>query len=388
MINDFLSPLPESFVAWAKQLGEGTMGHQIMMHHHELPTLEECKVVIVSVEESRGGSQQEDCHGTANAIRRELYQLFAGHWDLKIADAGIISQGEDIEDSYLALKTVVTYCVKQQLIPIIIGGTQDLTFALYSAFDHLEQSVNITSVDSKFDLGELKGPMKSESYLSHIIMQKPNNLFNFVNLGYQTFLVNQTEIELMEKMYFETYRLGALQKDLTEAEPVMRDSDIVSFDVNALSMKDAPANTNGSPNGFNGMEWCALARYAGIGDKVSVIGFFNHEAIYDRYAQTAKLLAQGIWYAMEGISLRKSDFPFGKRDNYIKYVVPNTELEKEIVFFKSDKSGRWWIEMPLENPFNPLHNRHILVPCSYNDYLKAGEGEIPERWWRAAKKLF
>lgn len=388
MINDFLSPLPESFVSWAQQLKEGTLGRQILMYHHELPSLEECKVVLISIEESRGGNHGEDCSGSANAIRRELYELFTGHWDIKIADAGIIEPGDTKEDSYLALSSVVAYCVKHHLIPIIIGGTQDLTFPLYTAYDHLEQSVNITAVDAKFDLGEIKGEMKSESYLSQIIMQKPNNLFNFVNLGYQTYLVNQTEIELMEKMYFEIYRLGALQKDLTEAEPVMRDSDIVSFDVNALSMKDAPANINGSPNGFSGTEWCALSRYAGISDKVSVLGYFNHEAIFDRYSQTAKLMAQGIWYALEGISLRKRDFPFGKKDSYIKYVVPNNELEKDIVFFKSDKSGRWWIEMPLENPFNPMHNRHILVPCSYNDYLKAGEGEIPDRWWRAAKKLF
>jgi hypothetical protein len=156
MIHDFLSPLPESFIAWTQKLPEGALGRKIQMYQHELPDLEECKVAIVSIEESRGGSNGEDCNGSANAIRRELYELFAGHWDLSIIDAGSIIQGDTKEDSYLALSTVVTYCVKNQVIPIIIGGTQDLTFALYTAFDHLEQSVNIASVDCKFDLGERK----------------------------------------------------------------------------------------------------------------------------------------------------------------------------------------------------------------------------------------
>jgi hypothetical protein len=35
-----------------------------------------------------------------------------------------------------------------------IGGSQDLTFALYRSFDELEQMVNLVSIDSKFDFGK------------------------------------------------------------------------------------------------------------------------------------------------------------------------------------------------------------------------------------------
>ena len=49
---------------------------------------------------------------------------------------------------------MVSSLVKKKIIPIIIGGSQDLTYAMYRAYDVLEQMVNLVSIDSKFDLGK------------------------------------------------------------------------------------------------------------------------------------------------------------------------------------------------------------------------------------------
>ena len=72
----------------------------------------------------------------------------------------------------------------------------------------MEQTVNITAVDSRFDLGDLEAELTSQSYLSKIIMQQPNNLFNFCNVGYQTFFNAQEEIKLLDALFFDAYRLG------------------------------------------------------------------------------------------------------------------------------------------------------------------------------------
>jgi arginase family enzyme len=50
------------------------------------------------------------------------------------------------------LRKVVSNLIKKKIIPIVIGGSQDLTFALYRSFDELEQMVNLVSIDSKLIL--------------------------------------------------------------------------------------------------------------------------------------------------------------------------------------------------------------------------------------------
>jgi hypothetical protein len=90
-----------------------------------------------------------------------------------------------------------------------------------------------------------------------------------------------------------------------------------------------------------------------------------------------------IWYFTEGVNFRANDFPFGSKTNYFKYIVPHED--DGINFYKSDKTDRWWMEVEINSISK--HSRHSLVPCSYEDYLEACDQQIPERWYRAQKKL-
>ena len=264
----------------------------------------------------------------------------------------------------------------------MIGGSQDLTYPNYRAYDKLGQPVNLVSVDNRFDLGELDPRINSYNFLHHIIMDKPNNLFNYSNLGFQTFFNSQEEIDLMERLFFDAHRLGEITSDLTLVEPVLRDADLVSIDMSAVRMGDAPGNNNAVPNGFYGDQICAIARYAGISRKVSSFGIYEYNAKYDQREQTAHLIAQMIWYFIEGYNLRIDEFPFESKKNYKKYIVM---VENEIInFFKSDKSERWWMEV------NYTHNKtkkSTLIPCAYQDYLTASNQILPERWLKTFRKL-
>ena len=108
---------------------------------------------------------------------------------------GNIRKGESPSDTHFAVTEVIKNLLKMNIIPIIIGGGQDITFSNYKAYDQLEQTVNLVVVDSKFDLGNLEDKLSSKSYLSKIIMEVPTNLFNFSNIGYQTYLNPQEEIK-------------------------------------------------------------------------------------------------------------------------------------------------------------------------------------------------
>jgi hypothetical protein len=250
---------------------------------------------------------------------------------------------------------------------------------MYRAYDNLDQMVNIVSIDNQFDFHK-ENALPSNSFLSKIIVEEPNNLFNFANLGYQTYYNSQEEIDLIEKLYFEAYRLGEVATTISVAEPVFRDADLVSIDVNALQSAVSGNIEVFQPNGFNGKEICTLTRYAGISDKVTSFGIFN----FNPSEQQNVLVAQMIWYFIEGYSFRSNEYPFGSKENYIKYIVPiDTE---ELVFFKSNKTERWWIEIPFFSNVNNKLKRNTLLPCTHEDYLAACEQEIPERWWKAQRR--
>lgn len=377
---DFLVPIDDTMLAFIKGLSMQQLGQKIALHTDtDFPNLEVMEVAIVGVIENRGSDKIND-KVDLNRIRKEFYSLFPGNWTLSIADIGDILPGETIQDTYFAVKKVVANLVKVGVVPIVIGGSQDLTYPLYRAYDELEQMVNMVCIDKKFDFGKENDLISDTSYLSKIILEEPNNLFNYSNIGYQTYFSAQEEIDLMQKLYFDAYRLGEVSSNISISEPVFRDADLVSLDLTSVKSADSGNFVTFTPNGFDGKEVCALARYAGISDRVSVFGLFNHH----NSKPEAVLIAQIIWYFIEGFYFRSNEFPFGNRDQYLKYIVPLDD--QELIFYKSNKTDRWWIEIPFEAPGNNKLKRNTLLPCSYEEYVLATNSEVPERWWKAQRK--
>ena len=377
---DFLQPLQHDILDYISGLTSQQLGSKIVLHtNQEFPNLDKIQIAFIGVCDNRGDSRYKQDLDLIT-IRHELYKLFPGNWDATIADLGDILAGNSIEDTYFALKKVASSLIRKKIIPIVIGGSQDLTYALYRSFDELEQMVNLVSIDNKFDFGKENETMSATSYLTKIIIEEPNNLFNYCNIGYQTYYNSQEEIDLIQKLYFDAYRLGEVSTNVAIAEPVFRDADLVSIDMNSIKSADSGNFTCFQPNGFTGKEICSLSRYAGISDKVSCFGIFNHSFT----VQESVLIAQMIWYFIEGFHYRSYEYPFGSKDNYVKYIVPLEE--QELIFYKSDKSDRWWIDIPFISNVNNKLKRNTLLPCSYDEYLLACNQELPERWWKAQRK--
>lgn len=377
---DFLEPVNEGVLKFISSLSSQELGSKIVLHtQDQFPDISKIDIAIVGVLEDRRNIEIVN-EVNLTAVRKKLYSMFPGNWDASIADLGDILAGETVEDTYFALKKVSSLLIKNKVIPIVLGGSQDLTYALYRAYDDLEQMVNMVSVDNRFDFGKENEAVSSNSYLTKIIIDEPNNLFNFCNIGYQTYYNSQEEIDLIEKLFFDAYRLGEISNNIALAEPVFRDADLVSVDLNSVKSSDSGSTVSFEPNGFNGKEICSLARYAGISDKVSSFGIFNHNSTIHESA----MIAQIIWYFVEGYHYRSKEYPFGSRTNYLKYIVP---LEnEELIFYKSDKTDRWWIEIPFLSNANNKLKRNTLLPCSYEEYLCACNQELPERWWKAQRK--
>ena len=343
------------------------------------------EVAILFVPEYRNCGFDQSQH-YIDEIRKSFYKLFPGEWKVKITDLGTILPGETVDDTYTAVRDVVKELVKNQTFPIVIGGGQDLTYPLFEAYQSLEQTVNILDIDCAIDMGDPEDAISAKAWINKVLMLRPNYLFNYSVLGYQSYLVQQKEVDLLNKLFFDAYRLGEFYQNPRMVEPLVRNADILSFDLNAILVSDYSGNSEKLPHGLYGEDACRVMRYAGMSDKLTSLGIFNFKSA-ERQDFDANLVAQMMWYFIEGFENRKRDYPIGSKTSYTKYMVSIDDFKDEIIFYKSDKSGRWWMEVPYPKIKGAKYQRHLLVPCDYEDYKNALTNEMPNLWWRTFEKL-
>ena len=369
-----------------KDFQNSQLGQSIMTYTKgDFPNLAEADLVVFSVPEYRGTKHECDIDSIEN-IRHQLYQLFEGQERLRIADLGQLILGEKITDTYQLLTDVLVECEQRNLFTLIIGGGQDLTLSQYRSCVELGKLSNMVCFDSRFDIDHNQSGVASLTYLSEIIKIQPNVLFNFTNLGYQTYLNNQDSIKLLDKLYFDSYRLGEIRQNIEEVEPSLRNADFVSFDMGCVRISDNPSVISGSPNGFTSEEACQIMRYAGISGRLKSLGIFNYVRSKDTNFQSEKLIAQMIWCFFEGFFHKMKRFK-PNDDDMVKYHISLRDGEFNTCFYKNKKLDKWWVEIPLINLKSQIPNENYFIPCSYNDYKTAVKGEIPERWWKAFQKM-
>ncbi len=382
--DNLLKPVDDHLIVHNELMSSLILGNKIQIHTSErgIPDLDTIKIVIIGVPENRNSIDYLGDELNLNEIRKSLYNLYPGNWSTEIADLGNLILGENVEQTYGRIISMFSILFEKNIIPIIIGGSHDLLYANYRSYDSFKSTVNIVNIDSNFDIGDSAKPINNLSYLGKIILDEPHNLFNYSNLGYQTYHNSQEEIDLMENLYFESYRLGEVSSNLRLSEPVMRDADIVSIDLKSVRASELSSRQKFSPNGFDGKEICALSRYAGISNKVSSFGIYEYKSSNEDEI-TEMLISQIIWYFIEGVNCRIQDSDFQNDEDYNKFTVIVDEYE--LIFYQNKITSRWWIEIIGDGSNNKL-KQNTLLACTLDDYEVAKNGSIPERWFKAIKK--
>lgn len=392
-LADFLSPIDLNDLGLPIDYYNSQFGKSITKYVDTFPNWsdenDKPHLAIFGVLEGRAAINNNGTQKGPDQVRRYLYELYQGDYPIKVVDLGNIKPGATLRDTYAAVKAVMEELIKQDIVPVLIGGGQDLTYAQYMAYENLEQRVEVAVVDSKFDLDQENAenmPLNSQTYLNHLILHQPDYLFNLSNVAYQTYLVSKESISMYDKLFFNALRLGSFSGKLDQAEPIIRAADMVSFDIGAIRASEAPGNANASPNGLYGDEACQFARYAGMSDKCSSFGIYEYNPTFDPMGHTGMLIAQMLWCFIDGYYGRKKDAPMYPKSNYTIY---RTNLEgegHELVFVKSKKSDRWWMQVPYFGT-KSVNERFYLVPCRYEDYQLAVGGEMPDLWWKTHQKL-
>ena len=375
---EFLEPVDKETIEFSSSLHKNQIGKNIIHYSGDDLSIDNGAIAILFVPEYRGSSEEEpiDDEQQIRSIRKSFYDLYLGNWKHQLVDLGTLRPGNKLSDTYFALRKVMAELLKDGAIPMIIGGSQDLTYHQYRAFDELEQMINIVSIDHCFDLGDSKKPLNNHNYLSHLIVNKPYNLFNYTVLGYQTYYNDLDEIDLLDRLFFETYRLGELIEDFKEVEPVIRDANVVTMDCNNLM------SSLNMPNGLTSREACQLTRYAGVSENIKSIGIY--EINKANHTLFNNLIAQMMWYFIEGYNYQMKEKIHISNPDLTKFIVP---VDKEdLIFYFSELTNRWWIEIPGVNPHTDKLRQNHLLACSKGDYIDACDQKLPERWYKAKRK--
>ena len=382
-IQSFFKPLNPDVYSTKDRWESTQIGRLIDSHVSDhFPDLSSSNIAIFNVSEYDGSKNESD--NLDCKIRAALYDCHVDNFP-SVADLGSLLMMSTRKESFKNIQDVCFFLISHKIIPIIIGGGNDVSYAVYKAYAALEKYITISSVDNRFDIGLENDKLAAFSYLGKIISHKPNYLFHYVNIAYQSYFVSPLAVKLIEGMNFESIRLGNLRVNFKDIEPIMRNTDFLSFDISAISNSYAKANVYSVPNGLNGEEACKVLRYAGVSDKITSIGLFEYNQSMDRDSQTAYLLSQMIWYFIEGYKSRKNELNPDLK-TCIKYTVSLEDGQNQIVFYKSRITGRWWMGVPFKSKEHKKPN-HYFVACSYSDYEEANRGEIPKRWIRTSRKL-
>ncbi len=378
------SPLEESI--YTKTYPTNSIFKNIKVYGDKMPDFRGVDIAIFGVKEERGTATNQGTSNGPDEIRKKLYNLKKGNGAYRIVDLGNLNAGIDLDETYVRISEVCRILLENNVMPLILGGTHDLDYGQYRGYEEMEKLISLLNIDAFLDLEDYKESAPASQHIHKILLHEPNYLLSYTHLAHQLYLIDPTSVSILEKLYFEAFRVGQMRTNLSEMEPAIRNADLLSFDITAIRSSDAPGNANAQPFGLTGEEACQLCWYAGMNEKLSSAGFYEYNPTYDDLnKKTASVVATMIWYFIEGFYHRKNEHNF-KSNDFLKYVVSMPVEPETLAFYKSKVTEKWWMEVAYHRP-GARYTRNSIIPCSYSDYQTATKGEVPERYISTLAKL-
>lgn len=379
MLSDFLHPVKEDILE--EYYYPNSFIHDYIHLYQKTGALENYNIALLGVEDYRGFFRNKGTELAADTVRRQLYECSAFTNGMQLLDLGNITAGETYIDTLVAIVEVLRELFKHNIIVVLIGGDAALASAQFKAYELFENDITVTQVASKV-VWENSDVDLHKTYLKDFFLS--DNLRKYNLVAYQSYFMQEKQLSFLSSRNHDVLRVGKIREHIFEAEPYLREAAMVMYNINAIRHSDAPGQIEPSPNGMFGDEACAVARYSGMSDQLMSIGFYDYNPQMDNNFITAKQLAQMVWYFIEGVSLRRSDYPIVDENDFNTYIVQIDDAENDFIFLKSKKSDRWWMKIKYDKM---ELQKHILIPCTYKDYLTALNNEIPERWMREWMRL-
>ncbi len=285
-------------------------------------------------------------------LRKELYALqLSTHQNLQILDLG---DGFALNDNELS--TLLIQCIEASCYPIILGFNESLAIEISKIWDRQYTPHNLCWINS--------------AYNSTLYDQLSNHLF----LKQQYALCLQRQMSGIDFFHIDESQLhlsylSEFRKSNQSIESFTRNSELFFFNLESVRHSDFPSSSN--PSGLFSEEIISLAKLSGSSDR-SLISIISTWKSNDK--TSLMLISQMIWYTLEGYILKLKD-KLGHGKNLSHYVVELKNTDHHLDFYKSENSGKWWIQEPTVD--ETIQGK--LIPCTYEEYLKTVHENLPDR---------
>ena len=377
----FFDPLPEPPAATSP----AALAAYATLFTETFPDWRAADIALIGLDEWRGSAAGPPAPGPlgADRVRERFYQLQKGIGPLRLVDLGNLRSGLTLHDTYQRLREIVAALLEENTLPILLGGSHDLDYGQFLAYETLDRPISFAVVDARPDMAEPGTDAAPDtSHLRRLLVHEPNFVFSVAHLAHQQYLTAPEVLIALEKLHFETMSVGEIRADKRLAEPLLRQADFLSFDIAALRWQDAPGYHPANSFGLGNEEATQLCWYAGHNAQLSSFGLYGYRPEYDVNELAANTLATMLWYFIEGFYHRKPEDGFGTF-RFLTYTVVLPGNPDKLVFYKSRRAEKWWMEV--ENLGDASVKR--VVPCTYEDYLNASQGDLPQRWIRVQALL-
>lgn len=328
--------------------------------------IKEDSVVLLFLSDYRGANGDADSQEFTQ-IRREFYKLSQLDFDIPIVDLGDLVSGKTPQDSHYILQEVLSACHYKHTIPIIIGGSNDFAFSLFSALSFHQTDINYTQISNVVSLKQDE-EIHESNFLSKILGSKNFSIKNYHHLGYQKHLNESDSVKLIKEVQFDIIRLAEMMNSTEKTEPYFRKADLVTINCDAVESFNEPFSINPQVNGLNKREVCAYMKEIGLGEKLKSVGIFNYN-IYSDSQLNHQLLAQMLWYLIEGINIQRSHPKEKSFETFFVLINDNQYAFKRDVF-----SNLWY--------FGEDEDIDNCIPCSRSDFDEAKRGFLSSRFTR------
>jgi arginase family enzyme len=363
--KDYLTPFQGAYI----EKEEGTIIHRVVTQPERLESSEKKRAVIVGIpflDVNLNDSQ------APALIRKAFYELADPFPDgFEIMDLGDLKKGQTFYDTVIGLRDIVSYLRNKNAFVLVLGGSGLFKSALVQSLASRHSQMNFVSIEPDI------------SFYSEwsMIPEEITPALACKIIGTQGYYVTKKQKAWVEEHNFSEIRLGTVRQNMVETEPCLRDAQLTTISVNSMKHAEAPAQIKAFPNGFYGEEIARLARFVGMADSTEVCGIFDLYPQNDINNQTSILAGQVCWFLLEGLVNRMQEDPVN--GEYMKkFIVNQNKASHELIFYKSEKTERWWMEIPVNTT-----GKSKIVACSYEDYRKASEQEVPERWLKAYQRF-
>ena len=355
----FTAQEPSEGVEFVNELNNNSLGRNIIVNGIDDFDLDQSfDLAIFSINDLQ--IDQENLSDYTKKIRKKIYSLSNGGWNLKILDLGIFNKGNQHSDSQFAINEILNQLSILKVKALVLNLGNNLLFDFYHASKQNNNLVNIVSVDNK---------VPDNSLIRKILDDDNCKLGEFSCVAYQKHINNVDEIDLFKNMLFETYSLGKIKNKLANTEPIFRNSNLMDINIRAVKSGDIN-NSHEFTNGLSSYEFCTLSRFAGLSSNLDLISFSSS---YQSSA-ISSLISEGIWYAIDGMNNVIDENIDLNSENFVIYNV--TVNNHDLKFVKSSITNRWWVS--IEN-INLVQMEKSYIPCVEDDYLLSKNSILSDR---------